>query len=79
MTIQIDTGVATLSGRCGADDAEPLLLALQDDPDLVVDLATATRLHTAIVQILVAAKPTVRGLEAHPVLQEFILSGRSKE
>lgn len=79
MTMTVGRNVATLSGRCGAEDAEPLLLALQDDPLLVVDLSTATRLHTAVVQILVALKPAVRGLRAHPVLQSFILAETAKE
>ena len=79
MTITVDANVATLSGRCGAEDAEPLLLALQDDQGLVVDLSAATRLHTAIVQILVALKPDVRGIRAHPLLQSFILPEAAEE
>jgi len=79
MTISVEKNVATLSGRCGAEDAEPLLLALQDSPELVVDLGAATRLHTAVVQILVALKPTVRGSRAHPMLQSFILPGTAEE
>jgi len=79
MTISVDKKVAMLIGRCGAEDAEPLLLALQDDPGLVIDVGAATRLHTAVVQILVALKPAMRGHRAHPMLQLFILPDTAEE
>lgn len=75
MTINVEPGLVALSGRCAAEDAERLLSALQEEPDCLVDLSAATRLHTAVIQIIVAIRPKLRGVPSDPFLCEFILPG----
>jgi hypothetical protein len=50
-----------LSGHCPVEDAEPLLDALRATPDAVVDLSGAVWLHTAVLQVLMAARPPLHG------------------
>lgn len=55
MTVRADGEVILLTGTCGVQDAEALLDALcsRHRP---VDLAGCEQLHTALVQILLAAE-----------------------
>jgi len=62
MTVRIEDDTIHLSGRCAAEDAEALLVALQDQPARIVDLSEAQRLHMAVAQVLLAARPVVRGV-----------------
>ena len=41
------------------EEAEALLEALQKKPAIKVDLATCTHLHTANLQVLMVAKPSI--------------------
>ena len=62
MTIRHDdSGVIVLEGECPVEDAEPLLERLQAHPDATVDWSACTRLHTAVIQVLMAAEVRVRG------------------
>jgi hypothetical protein len=62
MTIrQGDDGVIVLDGECPVEDAEKLLELLQAQPNGPVDWSACTRLHTAVLQVLMAAAPSVRG------------------
>jgi len=61
MSVEVEDEVVRLIGRCLAEDAETLLVALQDGPGRTVDLSGVTRLHLAVVQVLLAARPAVRG------------------
>jgi len=54
MTIDASGEQVRLIGRCGAEDAEPLLETLLENPR-PVDLNRCEHLHTALVQILWAA------------------------
>ena len=62
MSVEVDNDVVRLSGRCLAEDAEALLVALQEGPERTVDLAGVTRLHLAVVQVLLAARRPVAGV-----------------
>ncbi|QJU59368.1 hypothetical protein HL653_17830 [Sphingomonas sp. AP4-R1] len=73
MSIRIELGLVHLEGACPVGDAEPLLAALQSVPEVVVDLSTTTRLHLAVVQLLLVARPAVRGVPADPFLRDHIL------
>lgn len=73
MSVRLDQDIVYLEGSCPVGDAEPLLSALQSAAVLVVDLAAATRLHLAVVQLLLAARPAVRGVPADPFLRDHIL------
>ena len=70
MTIKAEEGTIHLSGRCGVDEAETLLelLCAERRP---VDLTRCEHLHTALVQILLAARADVTG--GAPLLAGWIL------
>lgn len=49
------TGTIVLDGVCPVEDAEPLLQMLQATPAAVVDWSQCQRLHTAVLQVLLAS------------------------
>jgi hypothetical protein len=62
MTIRRDNdGVIVLDGECPVEDAEALLQLLQAQPAGPVDWSGCTRLHTAVLQVLMASAPAMRG------------------
>jgi hypothetical protein len=62
MTIRRDDdGVIVLDGECPVEDAEALLQLLQAQPEGPVDWSACTRLHTAVLLVLLAAAPPMRG------------------
>jgi hypothetical protein len=73
MTVRICDDVIYLEGRCLVEDAEPLLLALQDHVGMAVNLENAGRLHLAVVQILMAAKPPITGAPKDPIIGRLLL------
>jgi hypothetical protein len=56
-----DDGVIMLDGECPVEDAETLLQLLQAQPKGPVDWSACTRLHTAVLQVLMAAAVPMRG------------------
>jgi hypothetical protein len=72
MSVQIDGSVVRLSGRCGPEDAEGLLVALQEDRSRVVDLKNVQRLHLAVAQVLLAIRPTLNGVPDQPFLARHL-------
>jgi hypothetical protein len=50
-----EDGRVVLEGTCPVEDAEPLLELLQQSPAAVIDWTGCTRLHTAVVQVVLAA------------------------
>ena len=50
-----------LAGACPVDDAEPLLQMLLETPGAAVDWRTCQSLHTAVVQVILAAGPALIG------------------
>lgn len=73
MTVTVSGDTIHLTGACLVEDAEPLLLALQADPSRGVDVGTATRLHLAVVQLLLAARPAITGVPGDPFLRDRLL------
>jgi hypothetical protein len=62
MTVRVDNeGVIILAGDCPVEDAETLLEHLQGGRDAPVDWSGCTALHTAVLQVLMAAKPKLLG------------------
>ena len=61
MSVRVDGAAIHVEGNGAVEDAEPILVALQEDPQRIVDLAHAGRLHTASVQVLLALRPTIVG------------------
>ena len=74
MSVTMDGEVVRLAGRCGAEEAEALLAALQDAPDRSVDLTEVERLHLALVQILISARPSLAGKPDDAFLSRHVLS-----
>jgi len=60
MAVRLDGAVIRLEGDLRVEDAEPLLALLQE-PGRAVSLDGAGRLHTAVVQVLLALRPPVSG------------------
>ena len=52
-----DNGAVLLDGPCTVEDAEPLLQLLQANPDAALDWTQCTHLHTAVLQVILAARP----------------------
>jgi hypothetical protein len=62
MTVKTDDeGVIVLDGECPVEDAESLVQLLQAQPEGPVDWSACTRLHTAVLQVLMTATPIMRG------------------
>ena len=54
-------GILLLEGACPSDDAETLLQHLTASPQATVDLRNCLSIHTAVIQVLLAAKPRLLG------------------
>lgn len=62
MSVQLNTqGTIVLTGVCPVEDAETLLQLLQASPGTKCDWSGCSRLHTAVVQILLVARPPLIG------------------
>ena len=56
-----DAGQIVLEGVCPVEEAETLLQLLQATPAATVDWTACTRLHTAVIQVLLATGPRLVG------------------
>ena len=50
-----NNGTIVLEGHCPVEDAEALLQLLQGSPDASLDWTQCTHLHTAVLQVILAA------------------------
>lgn len=71
MTVRHIAGAIALEGICGVDDAETVLRAILEAPEAAVDWSACNRLHTAVVQIIVATNVRVRGICGDPWLRRW--------
>jgi hypothetical protein len=75
MTVTVSAdGVILLKGTCALDDAEPLLRSLADNPHALIDWTGCDHIHTAVVQVLMAAKPRIVGSPTHSFLRDHFTS-----
>ena len=73
MTVQLlASGTIELEGICPSDDAEVLLQHLLATPGALVDWRACESAHTAVIQILMAAKPRLLGPPAARHLQDWV-------
>lgn len=72
MSIRIEGDMIMLEGRGSVEDAETLLLALQQQPDAAVSVEKVQKVHMAVLQILLALRPPIRGTAASPFLSRNI-------
>jgi hypothetical protein len=72
MTITLEHDMIRLQGHCGVEEAEQLLGLLQSGA-VRVDWSGCTGLHTALVQLLLAAGQVPDGTTDDPFLARFVL------
>ena len=73
MTVRLlERAVIELSGTCGVGDAETLQRGLLAAPDSTVKWDACEQLHTAVLQVLLAARPRVRGVPSNPFLAKHV-------
>ena len=72
MSARLDGNVILLEGPCRVEDAEPLLGWLQADRNRIVDLTEAEHLHAAVLQVLMALKPSIRGNAKDPFIRDWL-------
>lgn len=73
MPIRYDGAVARFDGSCTVEEALPLVDWLEGTVAARVDLAACTGLHTALFQVLLAARPAVEAPPDDPFLKRWIL------
>ena len=66
------TGQIRLEGACPMEDAERLLRALLDQPEAPIDWADCHSAHTAVIQVLLAARRPMLGPPAGESLKLWI-------
>ncbi len=72
-----DDGTIILEGSCLVEDAETLLQLLQATPQVRLDWARCGHLHTAVLQVILAARPLVVGPCGDPWVQRWVSSKQS--
>jgi hypothetical protein len=73
MTVRrAEDGTIHLEGRCPIEDAEPLLQLLLQEAEGRVDLRACQHAHTAVIQILFAARPAILGPSPALFLRDWI-------
>jgi len=73
MTVQsAANGDIKLIGACPGEDAEPLLQHLLAAPGATVDWRDCHGVHTAVIQVLIAARPTLLGPPADARLRNWV-------
>lgn len=79
MPIEFKKTIAVCTGDCTIEEAENLLGWLLDHPKGKVNLKQCEQLHTAIFQVLMAAKPAVSALPEHDGLKDILLASSLME
>jgi hypothetical protein len=67
-----EDGTILLEGGCPVEDAESLLQLLQATPGAPVDWTRSNHLHTAVLQVILAARPTLVGRCGDPWVAEWV-------
>ena len=69
-----DGATIVLDGRCAVEEAEPLLQLLQASPAACLDWRQCTHLHTAVLQVILAAQPQLIGHCGDAWVQRWVAS-----
>lgn len=72
MPVTFKKSGAVLRGVCAIEEAEELLAWLGDNPKGKVNLHGCEHLHTALVQVLMAARPVVSAMPRQGPLADFL-------
>ena len=67
-------GKVVLTGVCAVEDAEPLLQLLQANPGAPCDWTGCSHLHTAVLQVILAARPELVGPCGDPWIEHWAAS-----
>jgi hypothetical protein len=59
MSVILQDGAIHLAGACRIEDAEPLVALLMADRHRPIVMSDCIQLHTAVLQVLVAFRPTI--------------------
>jgi len=73
VTVLIEKDRIWLQGNCGADDVEPLMSALRRNGPAMVDLSGADHLHAAILQVLLAFRPSITGTPRDSFIRTWLI------
>jgi hypothetical protein len=79
MTVIRDGEVVRLVGLCRVEDAEPLTALLQGICDSTLDLSACEGLHAAVLQAILAFRPTIVGSPDVPFLKDRLLPAVASE
>jgi hypothetical protein len=73
MTVRLaSTGAIELQGACPIDEAETLHGHLLANSQAVVDWTECDVAHTAVIQVLLALRPTMQGPPRGDFLRDYI-------
>ncbi|ACA16511.1 hypothetical protein M446_2048 [Methylobacterium sp. 4-46] len=72
-----DPALIRLEGPCPVEEAETLAALLLARPGARVDWTACTRLHTAVLQVLLRLRPPLRGPCGDPLVARFLDPGQS--
>ena len=73
MTIRLAVdGTIKLEGSCDLEDAEKLQQYLMENPRATVDWRSCDMAHTAVIQVLMVAKPVLQGPPAGAFLRDHL-------
>ena len=73
MTVKAEgSGTILLEGDCPVEDAEILLNAFLASPGRPVDWRGCQRLHTAVLQVVLASRPSLIGPCGDPLVAQWI-------
>ena len=67
-----DAGAIILEGNCPVEDAEPLLQILQAAPTAMLDWSRCNHLHTAVLQVILAARIAPAGPCGDPWIRQWM-------
>jgi hypothetical protein len=66
-------GTIVLQGQCSSEDAETLVHKLLTHSGATVDWRGCRGAHTAVIQVLLAARPPLLGPPADTLLRDWVL------
>jgi len=73
MTIKVSpAGTIELTGTCSSEEGEILLQHLSTTPNIMVDWRGCQAAHTAVIQVLLAARPRLLGPPAAVLLEKWV-------
>ena len=81
MTVSMENGVIRLVGACPSGEADELLQCLLADPAAGIDWCGCDAAHTAVVQVLLAARRQItgppRGAALAAIVTPALLQGKN--